>query len=141
MQHVTRPFLSPPYETYLAALQELTHEIQQAVVAITMGALADFEGSVVRQQLSCVRLTDLRDGLSSAVKADAIGGLSANTGVPDCVHVATSALEDVTRHYSMLLKHFGGTARLFSGMFRNYGDPAVAGFTVPRSQTAWSCEL
>lgn len=141
MQHVTTPFLSSQYETYLAALEELTFEVQQAMAAIKTGALADFEGSVVRQQLSCARLLESRDRLSIAVKADAMGDLSANTEVPDCVQVVTSALEDIMRHYSMLLKHFGGTARLFAGMFRSYGDPAVAGFHIPRSQTAWSCEF
>src|ERR1700709_2801035 len=124
MKHVTRPFLSSEYETYLAAMEELTLEVEQAVAAISTGALADLEQSVVRQQISCARVIELRERLSTAVEADSIGCISVNTMLPDCVHVATSALKDVTRRYSMLLKHFGGTARLFSGIFRSYGNPA-----------------
>ena len=141
MQHVTRPFLSSQYDTYLAALEELTLEVQQAVSAVKTGALADFEQSVIRQQICCAHLTELRERLCIAVEAGPMGQRSANAGLPDCVQAATSALEDVTRHYAMLLKHFGGTARLFSGMFRKYGDPAAAGFDFPRSQITWSCEL
>lgn len=142
MQRLTEPSGTSSHEAYLAAVEELTLELQQAITALTTGALSDFETSVVRQQTVCARLAKLTPSKPGKV------GIRAGV-IPACsdpllasrIQIAVSALSAANLRYSRLVKHFGETTRVFAGMFRPYGGPAKAGSYLQRSQSAWSCVL
>lgn len=125
-------------KAYLAAVEELTMELQRAIAAVAQGALSEFEDSVVRQRIGCMRVAELAS-LHAGMAAPSSDGDSSL--LVQRTREATSHLKEVTHYYAMLLKHFGDTTRLFAGMFRTYDVPAKKTFHVPRSQSTWSCEL
>lgn len=142
MKQITEPFSPIDNGAYLSALEELTLELKRAITAVTTGALSDFEHSLVRQQISCMRLAELTIGHPAAA-TDPASTLSAfaDSLLTNRIKAAVVALDTVLRSYSTLLKHFGETARIFAGVFRTYGDSAGIGFCRQKSQGAWSCEL
>lgn len=142
MQLMTQPFSPLGTEAYVAALEELTRELGRAITAVTTGALSDFEHSLVRQRISCTYLAELTKRHTATV-AKPTSTIFACTDplLVERTTAAISALDAATRHYSILLKHFGETARMFAGMFRTYGGPASSGTYLQKSQGAWSCEL
>ena len=142
MQLMTQPSSPLGAEAYVAALEELTQELGRAITAVTTGALSDFEHSLVRQRVSCTYLAELTKR-HSAIVAEPTSTIFACTDplLVERTTAAISALDVATRHYSMLLKHFGKTAKMFAGRFRTYGGPAGSGTYLQKSQGAWSCEL
>ena len=142
MQENTKLIAPPDHEAYLAALEELTLELQQATTAVSMGALADFEASLVRQRMYCTRLAELASRRSAnAADMPSARSFSAELMLTDRLETATLALGTATRRYSTLLKHFSETARIFAGMFRGYGGFTNAAVRSQRSQSSWSCQL
>lgn len=135
MQRITE---APPHacDTYLAAVQDLTSELRQAITALKTGILSDFETSLVRQRISYTRLAELKAqyGNSDPAFMRAFHEDHSSAG-------PMAVLEAVTRDYSMLVKHLGGTTELFAGVFRKYGTPTNAVSSLPASQRPWSCQL
>ena len=134
MQQITKPVSPSDHEAYLEALEELTLELKRASTAVITGALSDFENSLARQQISYKRLAELAKP-HSTMAAAAVPVLATR------FRAAVADLDHELRCYSMLLKHFGETSRIFAGMFRSYGSSARIGSPFPKSQSAWSCEL
>ena len=134
MQQITKPPSPSDQEVYLEALEELTIELKRASNAVKIGALSDFENSLARQRIGYKRLVELA-APHSAMAAAAVPVLATR------FRAAVADLEHELRYYSMLLKHFGETSRVFAGIFRSYGGSARFGSPFPKSQSAWSCEL
>lgn len=142
MQQMIEPVSLPVHAAYLDALEELTLELKRASIAVTTGALSDFEHSLVRQRISCTRLTELALQ-HSATAADPTFVLSAfaDPMLADRMKAAIAALGTGLRCYALLLKHFGETARIFAGVFRIYGGSAGGGLGLHTIPGSWSCEL
>ena len=130
------------HEQYLEAVESLTAELKCAMAAMVTGAVADFEGSLLRQQSLTVSLVASRSTQGYETGEDGrITALSHTSLQRERLQAAVSNLVTVTRQYSMLLKHFGQTARLFAGMFRSYGGASAIDLHHRRSRNTWSCEL
>lgn len=128
-------------ESYLLALEELTLELQRAMAAVRTGALSDFEQTLHHQQIICARLAALKGLEYPAPERIYTASTSANAMLAERIHIATDALRAVIREYSMLLKHFSATARLFAGAFPRYGGASAAILGMQTSRSSWSCEL
>lgn len=142
MQQNTECYPPRDNEEYLEAVESLTAELERAMTAMVTGAVADFEGSLLRQHNLTMRLVGLRSPqLREAGDGGRVAAISHAPLLTERIKAAVSNLLTVTRQYSMLLKHFGQTARLFAGMFRSYGGASGIDLHRRRSRDTWSCEL
>lgn len=142
MRHMTKPFSFGGGEEDLALIRELTCELERAMIAMAANALADFEDSVARQRNLSKRLDELRSASRNTFEGrNERPAATASPSLADDVTVAIASLQSANCQYSMMLKHFSGTARLFSGLYRPYGRTSKVDPYRSRFQCAWSCQL
>ena len=99
MQHSTDRSAANDGEAYLAAVEELTLELKRGIAAIAQAALSEFEDSVVRQRISCMRVAELASlHVGTATQPEGDSSL-----LVQGTREAILDLKEVTHYYAMLL--------------------------------------
>jgi hypothetical protein len=142
-QHTHSEIELPPQDVareYLANLQGLTRELDQAMTAIAQRELPTLQESIRRQQARCNELTHLRsrEGFVQQLQP---GAGSIGPDLEEEIQAATQTLLMLNRQYSALLKHSGNTLRLLVGLFRSYHGPDQVNSGLNPNRQTWSCEV
>jgi hypothetical protein len=140
-QSVVPPPPRSPAEEYLASLQTLAGELDQAMGAIVTKSLPELEESVSRQKATCARIAEISGGSTTQRLQDPAAAVPLDEELAGRITAATATLLALNKRYSVLLQHSGDTVRLFAGLYRGYNGTLQQANAMRSNVNTWSCEL
>jgi hypothetical protein len=128
--------------TYLQQLQELGHEILNAMEAIAANALPTFQESVAKQEMLCASLVSKADEVSKGFGSPEQPLFSSiDKAIEAKINAASRAIRDLNLQYAALLRHSGRTIALLSLLCKSHTGQFQEARGVRLKHQTWSCEM
>jgi hypothetical protein len=135
---------NPAFE-YLRQIEALTAEIEAAMEAVGVNAMAAFAQSVSTQEELCAGLRRLAGHMGTESAQTDEGGArfrqtdSTGLSLARRIQLASQSLQAVSVTYAALLKHCGDSTRLFIGLCGTYTEHHQGSSAAGTERPKWFC--
>ena len=128
--------------SYLQQLQQLGHEISNAMSAIAADSLPMLRESVAKQEMLCDCLTTMAGKVGNVVTAPERPSLSSiDKALEARIRAANGAIRELNLQYSALLRHSGRSIALLSLLCKSHAGQIREERGPGLKRQTWSCEM